>query len=82
MTSAFEQVFNAEMAKTEWKACPFCGAKNEMPNGLASASFSLTLQEVVVPLASFMMIRCHKCNCNGPMRVSQEDALKAWNGRR
>lgn len=82
MTSVFQMIFEAEKAKTQWKPCPFCGAKNEMPQGLSSCNFALTFETVVVPLASFAMIRCNKCNCNGPMRVSQDDALKAWNSRR
>lgn len=82
MTSAFEGIFNAEKAKTEWKPCPFCGAKNEMTGGLSSATNQLRAQEIPVLLGTFHMIRCSRCNCNGPMTSNEEDAVKAWNGRR
>jgi len=82
MTSAFEQIFNAEKAKTEWKPCPFCGGKNEMPHGLWSSNMALQPLTIETTLGNFTTIRCTRCGSNGPPHVSEENALKAWNSRR
>lgn len=52
----------------EFKTCPGCG----------SAKLKIVVSG---PSKDPMWVRCSKCGCDGPKRLTENGAIKAWNKR-
>ena len=57
---------------TELKPCPFCGGK---------ALYAWYAENRVDPSTIDYLIYCERCDANGPIRESYEDAFAGWNRR-
>lgn len=62
------------MTDTELKPCPFCGSEihNEVSGGRD--------EDVLVLKGSYWM-NCVTCDCDGPIRHTEAEAIAAWNQR-
>jgi hypothetical protein len=62
------------------KACPFCGTKNDPDRGILS-NVIVWVYSIGGERGRAFAVRCTSCRSEGPTSLTEEEAMRSWNGR-